>query len=140
MKLLDVVAGVSLILGSALMLISAFGVLLLPDLYTRMQASTKASTLGLGLILAGVAIAFGGEVGMRVALVGTFFLMTQPIGAHMLGRAGYLSGVPLWSGSVVDALEGKFDPPVVSQHAHDRWADNDSEQPEPEPYDRFDDT
>lgn len=135
----EVIAGISLILGSILMLISAFGVLLLPDLYTRMQATTKASTLGLGLILVGVAIAFGGEVGVRVCLVGTFFLLTQPIAAHMLGRAGYLSGIPLWSGSVVDALEGKFDPPVVSEHAHDRWANEETEELTRDPYDRFGD-
>jgi multicomponent Na+:H+ antiporter subunit G len=55
----ELVAAVLLLLGSALMLIAAIGVLRMPDLFTRMQASTKAASLGAGAILLAVALYFG---------------------------------------------------------------------------------
>jgi multicomponent Na+:H+ antiporter subunit G len=68
-----------------------------------MHAATKPATLGVGLIIVAVAVHFG-ELGIatRALLVGAFFVLTVPVGAHMIGRAAYLIGTPLWEGTVVD--------------------------------------
>jgi multicomponent Na+:H+ antiporter subunit G len=92
-----------MLLGSAFVLLAAVGILRLPDVFTRMHAATKPATLGIGLIIVAVAVHFG-EVGIatRALLVGAFFVLTVPVGAHMIGRAAYLTGTSLWEGTVID--------------------------------------
>ena len=55
----DVLTAILWMAGSAFALLAAVGVLRMPDVFTRMQASTKASTLGLGCLLIGAALQFG---------------------------------------------------------------------------------
>src|SRR5690554_3129852 len=96
--------------GSALMLLAALGIVRLPDLPTRMHASTKAGALGTSLIMIGVAFAFMDvAVTARVVAVVTFIMLTAPVAAHVIGRAGYFVGVPLWEGTVKDVLRDKYD-------------------------------
>ncbi len=105
-----VVTGVLVLMGSALMLIASIGVLRMPDLFTRMQATTKAATLGAGLVLLGTAVHFSTfSVSTRAVAAIAFVLLTAPIAAHLLGRAAYFLGVPLWEGSVRDELRGRYD-------------------------------
>ena len=89
--------------GSAFSLLAALGVLRMPDVFTRMQASTKASTLGLGCLLIGAALQMG-DFGtfIRAASIGAFVLLTTPVAGHVIARASYLAEVPLWSGTVLD--------------------------------------
>ena len=86
--------------------VAAIGVVRMPDLYMRVSASTKASTLGISLILAGTALFFGdvGVTGQVVAII-AFIMLTTPVAAHMIGRAAYFSKVPLWKGSRYDELK-----------------------------------
>jgi multicomponent Na+:H+ antiporter subunit G len=106
----DVIVAVLLLAGTALMLIAAIGVLRMPDLFTRMQATTKAATLGVGLLLIGAAVHFGDTgVTTRVLAATAFIFLTMPIAAHLLGRAAYFLGVPLWEGSVRDELRSHLD-------------------------------
>jgi multicomponent Na+:H+ antiporter subunit G len=97
-------------LGGLLMLLAAVGVARLPDLFMRMQAATKASALGAGLMVLAVAIFFG-DVGtvMRAVLVIAFIFLTAPVSAHLIGRAAYFVGVPLWEGTVIDELRDHYD-------------------------------
>jgi multicomponent Na+:H+ antiporter subunit G len=89
--------------GTVFMLVAAIGLLRLPDLYTRMHAVTKAGTLGVGLVLISAAVAFGDvSVTMRSLVVLLFVLLTAPVSAHMIGRAGYLGRVDLWEGTLFD--------------------------------------
>lgn len=106
----EIVVIALLAVGSALMLLAGVGVVRMPDLFTRMHVATKSATLGVGLILVGVAIYFG-DLGVftRALLVVLFFFLTAPVGAHLLGRAGYIVGVPLWQGTKWDELSGKYD-------------------------------
>jgi multicomponent Na+:H+ antiporter subunit G len=86
--MMDVVIGLFLIAGAAFVLIAAIGIVRLPDLLTRMHASTKAGTLGALLVLVGLAIHVGtGEVVSKVVATSLFLLLTAPIAAHMIGRA-----------------------------------------------------
>ena len=95
------------LLGIALMVVAGIGLLRMPDLPTRMHASSKAGTLGAALVLVAVALNFGDAViTVRVVLVCSFLLLTAPIASHVIGRAAYRIGVPLSPETVVDELKG----------------------------------
>ncbi|WP_292912641.1 monovalent cation/H(+) antiporter subunit G [Niveispirillum sp.] len=104
-----------MVLGGAIFsLIAAIGVLRLPDVLTRMHASSKAGTLGCGLILLSVALFFPGiDVVARAAAAILFLLLTTPVAAHIIGRAIYATGEPLWKGAGVDELKGTKDDPAL---------------------------
>ncbi len=98
-------------LGALFILLAAIGVIRMPDLYLRISVTTKAATLGIGLLLIAAATYFN-EFGIssRVAAIILFMLLTAPVGAHMIGRASYFTGVKLWKHSKVDDLKGKYHP------------------------------
>ena len=99
----DILTAVMWVAGSAFALLAAVGVLRMPDVFTRMQASTKASTLGLGCLLIGAALQLGDFASfIRVASIGAFILLTTPVAAHVIARAAYFADVPLWEGTVLD--------------------------------------
>ncbi|MDQ2689531.1 MAG: monovalent cation/H(+) antiporter subunit G [Chloroflexota bacterium] len=100
-----------LVTGTTFTLIAAIGVLRMPDVYMRLQVSTKGATLGAGTLLLAVPIYFGDvEIFVRALLIIGFVVLTTPISGHMLARAAYIVGVPLWEGSVIDELADRYDP------------------------------
>lgn len=101
--MIDLLIAVFLVLGGGFAAIAGLGLLRLPDVLIRMHASTKAGTLGVGLIVIGVAIHFGDLVVVtKAVLIILFLLLTAPVAAHLIARAAYRSGTPLWSGTVID--------------------------------------
>lgn len=99
-----------LVLGAVFMLLAALGLLRLPDLYSRMSATSKAATLGSSLVLLGTAAHFGtAAVAGRAIVIAAFLFLTAPLGAHAIGRAGYRRGSPLWSGTVTDELAAVYE-------------------------------
>jgi multicomponent Na+:H+ antiporter subunit G len=96
--------------GALFILVAALGVLRMPDLFLRMSATAKAGTLGAICILLGAAVAFA-DLGIAARVIATiaFLLLTSPVAAHMIGRAAYVVGVPLWRGTVHDDLRGRYD-------------------------------
>ena len=87
----DIVTALLWLAGSVFALLAAVGVLRMPDVFTRMQASTKASTLGLGCLLAGAALQMGDLASfIRVASIGAFVLLTTPVAGHVIARASVL--------------------------------------------------
>jgi len=101
--MIDTVIGVMWIVGSAFALLAAVGVLRMPDVFTRMQASTKASTLGVGCLVIGAALLLGDAASaIRLLSIGGFLLLTTPVSAHVIARGSYRAGVPLWDGTVLD--------------------------------------
>ena len=96
------VAG-ALVLGGGFVAVAGIGMLRLPDVLIRMHASTKAGTLGCGLVVLGVAGYTADALAITKALlVVLFLLLTAPVAAHLIGRAAYRSGTPLWEGTHVD--------------------------------------
>jgi len=91
------------IAGATLALLAAVGVLRMPDVFTRMQASTKASTLGLGCLLAAVALR-NPELAfvVRAGMIAAFMLLTTAVAAHVIARAAARGGAPIWEGTLVD--------------------------------------
>jgi len=100
-----------LILGAVFILIASIGLLRMPDVYLRMSASTIAATFGVSSMLVAVAIHFG-SVGMCFHIAGViiFLILTVPIGAHMMGRASHIIGLPQWDKTMRDDLKGKYNP------------------------------
>jgi len=98
-------AAILMVCGAAFMLIAALGLVRMPDLFTRMHATSKAGSLGAGLILLAVAVHYG-TLGLsaRALAALAFILLTAPIAAHFIGRAAYSVGVPLWEGTIMDEL------------------------------------
>lgn len=106
----ELLSSALLMIGAAFALLAGAGVVRMPDLFTRMQAATKASTLGIGSIVLAVAIHFG-ELGIttRALTVIIFVFLTAPVAAHMIARAAYFVGVPLWERTIIDELHGHYD-------------------------------
>lgn len=112
----DIIAAVLMLAGTGFMTVAAIGLIRLPDLYTRMHAITKAGTLGIGLLLVGVAVHMGDlSFTTRAIAVILFVLLTAPVSAHMIGRAGYLGGVSMWRGTAFDQWQQTFHEVVEEQ-------------------------
>ncbi len=99
----ELIVIVLLWIGSVFMFISAVGIVRMPDLFTRMHAATKLSTIGIASLIGAVAIWFPQlEVSVPAMLIVVFYFITSPVAAHMIGRASYYRGVPLWEKTVCD--------------------------------------
>ena len=99
----DWVSGALFVAGGVLALLASIGVLRMPDVFTRMQASTKASTLGVGCLLAGLAFQHpDASVVIRAGTISAFLMLTTAVAAHVIARAAALTGAPLWEGTSID--------------------------------------
>lgn len=92
------------LVGLAFSLSGAVGILRMPDVYSRLQCSSKNVTMGALPVLLAVVVEKGpvSPYGSRALLVAVLVLVINPVSAHALARAAYRTGVPMWSGSVVD--------------------------------------
>ncbi|WP_439510895.1 monovalent cation/H(+) antiporter subunit G [Marinimicrobium koreense] len=108
--MIEVLVSALLFFGASLMLLAAIGIVRLPDLPTRMHATTKSGALGTSVIMVAVAFAFADvAVTARALAITTFIILTAPVAAHVIGRAAYFVGVPLWEGTVKDELKSHYD-------------------------------
>ncbi|MCH8537061.1 MAG: monovalent cation/H(+) antiporter subunit G [Alkalimonas sp.] len=121
----DTLAALFIIGGSFFMLVASLGVFRMPDLLTRMHATTKSGVLGAGLIMCGVMLFFiDSGVTLKALAVMAFTTLTSPIAAHAIGRAGYFIGVPLWEKTVKDELHGRYDEETHVLHSSDDQKEN----------------
>ena len=90
--------------GIAFSLSGAVGILRMPDVYCRIQCSSKAVTMGALPVLIGLVVGEGPitNYGGRALLVAVLLFVVNPASAHALARAAYKAGVPMWSGAVRD--------------------------------------
>ena len=104
----EIIAAVLILIGTIMSVISAFGLIRLPDVYTRSHAGTKSATLGVLCTLTGTFIFFwlvNDYISVRL-LLGIFFVfLTAPVAGHLISRAAYHSGVPMTETSVQDQLK-----------------------------------
>lgn len=101
-------ADLLMLVGALFMALAALGALRMPDLLTRMHATTKAGAFGAGLMLLGVALEFPElSVQVRAFAILLFITLTSPVAAHAVGHAGYRSGARLWSGTLKDDLRAQ---------------------------------
>ena len=97
-------------LGTFFIFTAGLGIIRMPDLFLRMSMTTKGATFGAGLILVGSIIFFNdvSVTGRSIAII-IFILLTAPISAHMIGRAGYLDKyVDIWEGTKINELKGRY--------------------------------
>ncbi|MDH6269142.1 multicomponent Na+:H+ antiporter subunit G [Rhizobium sp. SG_E_25_P2] len=107
--LLTLGAAALLIIGSLIALISAIGLLRLPDVFARMHAASKAGAAGSSLLLLAVALrADDSAIWIKAAATILFFFLTAPISAHLLARA---------------AIKAGFRPPVLDEKAKAAFGD-----------------
>lgn len=92
-------------LASLFGLLAAVGIVRMPDLYMRMQSATKAGTLGVACAALAAGVHFGEAATIvEAVLVIIFLFATAPIASHLIARAAYGVGVPLWRTTVRDDL------------------------------------
>ncbi len=101
-------AALLILLGSAMSVISALGIIRLPDVYTRSHAATKSSTLAVLLSLTGAFVYFWvheGFISVRLLLGIIFVFLTAPVAGHLITRAAYRARVKLTDNSSDDELK-----------------------------------
>lgn len=104
--MIEIIGSLLILLGAFFLFSAGLGLLRMPDVYTRIQAGTKASTLGNILVLAGIGF-YHPDWALKLLIVAFFVLMTNPLSSHALSRAAYRIGTPMARSSVVDALKGE---------------------------------
>jgi multicomponent Na+:H+ antiporter subunit G len=103
--ILDTFAIFFLIAGLFFMLVGAVGVFRLPDVYHRLHAASKCSTLGMmGLVLAAsLHVGTPGVIAKSIAVV-LFIFVSTPVGSHMLAKAAHRDKAKQWQGTLSDEL------------------------------------
>jgi len=104
MSTLTLIGSIVTLIGSVFLFLGALGVLRMPDVFNRMQAGTKATTLGSILFLGGIALALP-TLWPKLVLLILFLLFTNPVSSHALARASHFIGAKLCAVSVCDNLD-----------------------------------
>ncbi|GAA3324604.1 monovalent cation/H(+) antiporter subunit G [Paeniglutamicibacter sulfureus] len=88
--IIDIIAGTFMIVGCLMSLAAGIGMLRFPDLLSRLHAATKPQVLGLFLLLAALGLELRSWAVLPVLVLAWLLqLLTAPVSAHMVGRAGY---------------------------------------------------
>lgn len=103
---MDTIGMVIIGIGLFFDLMGCIGLVRMPDIYNRLQASTKCVTFGTCSILFGsfLMMGFSGG-GIKALLCIAFILLTAPVSAHALSRGAHISGIKLWDKSVCDKYQ-----------------------------------
>ena len=89
----DILMGV----GVFFALLGSIGINRLPDFYTRAHAAAKPDTLGLMLVVVGLALREGMTItSAKLVLIAVFVVVANPAASHALGRAAVRSGLAPW--------------------------------------------
>lgn len=110
-SLLPVAGGLLLVAGATFLLLGGLGLVRMPDVFNRIQAGTKATTLGTLLSLAGFAC-LQPDWTLKLFLIGLFVLFTNPLSSQVLARAAHRSGVRMSVRTEVDALAADRNEPT----------------------------
>ncbi|MCH7225604.1 monovalent cation/H(+) antiporter subunit G [Haloferula sp. A504] len=110
--ILDIVGYGLVVLGLAFMLVGSVGIVRLPDFFARTHAASKVDTVGVSIVVVGVACIEGFSLdGLKVLLAAFFVVMTNPVAAHALARAAALTGLRPWvRPDTADSAREKSDP------------------------------
>ena len=107
-----VIVAIFVMIGAFLSLVASFGVIRLPDVFTRNHAASKSATLGVMSLMLATFLYFyieHGHFNSRVLLAIFFVFFTAPVSGHLISRAAYNSGVKLWDKSIRDDLKKSRD-------------------------------
>jgi multicomponent Na+:H+ antiporter subunit G len=102
MTFIEFLAAVALALGTFFSVVGIIGMVRMPDVYSRIHAAGKVSTLGILGLLAGATLLMP-EIALRAAALGLFLVMTSPVAAHAIASAAHRQGVAR-TGAIRDDL------------------------------------
>ncbi len=103
--MIDTIGIVLIGIGIFFDLFGCLGLIRFPDLYNRLQASTKCVTFGTGSILFGTFLIVGfTAAGIKALFTIVFIVLTAPVSAHVLARSAHKANIKLWDKSVCDKL------------------------------------
>ncbi|MBN6532238.1 Na+/H+ antiporter subunit G [Acinetobacter pittii] len=104
---MEIIVSVFLVFGAFFMLVGSIGMVRLPDLFMRLHAPTKSSTLGLGsfLIASMIFFAFQGRFGFSELLITLLAFITAPVSANLIAQAALHLRLRSLSGEVPEAIE-----------------------------------
>ncbi len=108
------IGAVVTLIGTLFLFLGALGVMRMPDVYNRMQAGTKATTVGTILSLLGIGLALPSWLPKLIILI-IFVLFTNPISSHALARAAHFAGIKLTDRTIRDNLADD----KVEEEVHD---------------------
>jgi multicomponent Na+:H+ antiporter subunit G len=101
MEILEIIGAIFTLVGSIFLLLGSLGLIRMPDVFNRIQAGTKASTLGTIMSLFGIGLISLDMIGKIILLI-VFILITNPVSSHLLARAAHYIGVPMAKVTVTD--------------------------------------
>ncbi|MBR4474313.1 MAG: monovalent cation/H(+) antiporter subunit G [Oscillospiraceae bacterium] len=109
-----IVIDIFLVIGLYFALAGTIGIIKMPDVFSRMQASTCVATLGmLCIAIAGILYAafymHNAGAAIKIAVIGLMVMVTNPIGSHVLARGAYKAGIRPEQKMEVDELGRDFD-------------------------------
>ncbi len=102
--------------GVLFLFLGGLGILRMPDLYNRMQAGTKATTLGAIGTIMGVGL-INPEWFFKTLIISLFILLSNPISSHALARGSYRTGVKMWQKKEIDAYKKALQKEEENQEA-----------------------
>ncbi len=102
-ELFDFIGALVLLAGAGFLFLGGLGLYRMPDLYTRIQSGTKATTLGTLLLLLGAAIMVPGWA-LKLLLIMLFLMFTNPLSSQVLARSAHRAGVPTGAATTHDQL------------------------------------
>lgn len=93
----EIISAALLIIGFILMLVSAIGVMRLPDFFSRLHASSIGETLGIVLAGIGLAVYRGVDLtSLKILMVVAALFLVNPLGTHLISKAAIRSGMQPW--------------------------------------------
>ena len=112
----EIIGYILIIIGVLFDVFGCIGLVRFPDVYNRLQASTKCVTLGTIFLLIGVALTCGlGATSAKAIVCAVFILITSPTAAHAIAKGAHISGVKLWEQSVIDKYGEEVDRNILEQ-------------------------
>lgn len=94
--------------GAIITTLAMIGIVRLPDMYSRLHAATKSSTLGVIMLMLGTFLYFWyvqGEIDTHILLAAVFILITAPVSGHMLSRSAFHADVEPYSLTILNELK-----------------------------------
>ena len=101
--MLELIGSIFVLIGAFFLFSAGLGLLRMPDVFTRIQAGTKASTLGNILVLAGLGF-YHPDWALKLLVIAYFVLMTNPLSSHALSRAAHAIRTRMAPSTMADAL------------------------------------
>ena len=105
---IDILGALIVLAGSFFLFLGGLGLFRMPDIFNRIQAGTKATTLGSLLVMAGAAVIMPGWA-PKLVLIIAFMMFTNPLSSHVLARAAHRAGIKPGPATLSDSLAERDD-------------------------------